>query len=76
MLYTYTLTYQSVSLREGFNKKTLKVMEFSIQILPPPPPPFDGKQTFFSHILFYVYIMFIITKFGENFEEQIYICFF
>ena len=42
------------SLREGFNKKkTLKVMEFSIQILtPPPPPPFDGKKTFNFHNFF------------------------
>ena len=49
-------------------------MEFSIQILPP--PPFDGKKTFFSHNFFYVFIMFIITKFGENFEETIDICLF
>ena len=51
-------------------------MEFSIQILPPPPPPFDGKKTFFFQYFFYVCIMFIITKFGENFEEKIDICFF
>ena len=40
-------------------------MEFSIEILPP--PPFYEKKTFF----FYVFIMFIITKFGENFEEKV-----
>ena len=47
-------------------------MEFSIQILP---PPLDGKNLFFPQF-FYVFIMFIITKFGENFEEKIDICFF
>ena len=50
-------------------------MEFSIQISPPP-PLFDGKKHFFCTIFFYVFIMFIITKFGENFEEKIDICFF
>ena len=42
-------------------------MEFSIQILPPPQPPFDGKKTYFFYNFVYVFIMFIITKFGENF---------
>ena len=28
------------------------------------------------HNFFYVFIIFIITKFGENFEEKIDICFF
>ena len=56
-------------------QKTLKVMEFSIQILPPP-PSFDGRRNKDSIIFFYVFIMFIITKFGENFEEKINICFF
>ena len=51
-------------------------MEFSIQIFPPPPPPFDGKKNNFFNNFFYVFIMFIITKFGENFEEKIDICFF
>ena len=37
----------NIYFREGFNKKTLKVMEFSIQILPP--PPFDGIKTFVFH---------------------------
>ena len=50
-------------------------MEFSIQILPPHPLHphllFDGKK-----IKMYVFIMFIITKFGKNFEEKIDICFF
>ena len=45
-------------------------MEFSIEFYPPPPP------CFFSTIFLYVFIMFIITKFGENFEEKIDICFF
>ena len=27
-------------------------------------------------IFFYVFIIFIITKFGENFEDKIDICFF
>jgi len=49
-------------------------MEFSIQILSP--HPLRWKKTFFSHNFFYVFIMFIITKFGENFEEKIDICFF
>ena len=47
-------------------------MEFAIQILPP--PPFYEKKTFISTIFFYVF-MFITTKFGENSEEQIDICF-
>ena len=50
-------------------------MEFFIKI-PPPPPPFDGKKTFFFPNFCYVFIMFIITQFGENFEEKIDICFF
>ena len=33
------------------------------------------KKMFFHNYL-YVFIMFIITKFGENFEEKIDICFF
>ena len=28
------------------------------------------------HNFFYVFIMFITTKFGKNFEEKIDICFF
>ena len=51
-------------------------MEFSIQILTPPHPPSMEKNTFIFHNFFYVFIMFIITKFGENFEEKIDICFF
>ena len=47
-------------------------MEFSINILTPPPhPPLMKKKHFF-----YVFIMFIRTKFGKNFEEKIYICLF
>ena len=58
-------------------KKTLKVMEFSIKILPlPAPPPFYEKKKKISTIFLYVFIMFIITKFGENFEDKIQICFF
>ena len=34
------------------------------------------KQKQKSTIFFYVFIIFIITKFGKNFEEKIYICFF
>ena len=47
--------------REGFNKKTLKVMEFSIQILPPPHPPSMEKTHFLPTIFLYVFIMFIFT---------------
>ena len=58
-------------------KKTLKLMEFPSTFCPPPlPPPFDGKKTFFSHNFCYVFIMFIITKFCENFKDKIDICFF
>ena len=46
-------------------------MEFSIQILSAP-PSMENK----IHNFFYVFIMFIITKFGDNFEEKIDICFF
>ena len=41
----------------------------------PPPPPLRWKKNIFFPIFFYVFIMFIITKFGENFEEKIDICF-
>ena len=51
-------------------------MEFPSKFYPPPPPPFDEKITFIFHNFFYVFIMFIITKFGENFEEKIDICYF
>ena len=44
-------------LREGFNKKTLKVMEFSIKILPPRTQLLWKKK--FPTIFFYVFIMFI-----------------
>ena len=67
------------SLREGFNKKTFELMEFSIQILPPPPhPPHPllWKKTFVFHNFSYFVIMFIIIKFGENFDEKNDICFF
>ena len=50
-------------------------MEFSIQIFPPHHPSIEKKHLFFT-IFFYVFIMFITTKFGENFEEKIDICFF
>ena len=48
-------------------------MEFSIQILPHPP---SMEKKHFFHNFFYVFIIFNITKFGENFEEKIDICFF
>ena len=64
-------------LRGGFNKKTnIKSYGILHPNFPPPPPPFDGKKHFFPHNFLYVFIMFIITKFGENFEEKIDICFF
>ena len=45
-------------------------MEFSIQILPPPHPPSMEKKHLFFTIFVYVFIMFIITKFGENFDKK------
>ena len=39
------LPRSAVLLREGFNKKTLKVMEFPSKFYPPQ-PPFDEKITF------------------------------
>ena len=51
-------------------------MEFSIQIFPPPTPLQWKKHIFFPQFFFNVFIMFIITKFGENFEEKVDICFF
>ena len=47
-------------------------MEFSIQILPPPSPKptFMEKKSFFSHNFLYVFIVFIVTKVGENFEDN------
>ena len=41
-------------------------MEFSIQMLPP-----SMEKKHFVSQFFYVFIMFIITKFGENFEGQV-----
>ena len=51
----------------SIKKKTLKVMEFSIQILH---HPLRWKKTYFFPHFLCVFIMFIITKFGENFEEM------
>ena len=51
-------------------------MEFSIQIFPPPHPPSMEKKHFFPQFCLYVFIMVIITKFGENLEDKIDICFF
>ena len=48
-------------LREGCNKKTLKVKE---------------EKIYFLMHNFYKIIMFIITQFGENFKEIIIFCFF
>ena len=53
----------------AFMLKALKVMEFSIKFL-----PFYGEKT--STIFVYVFFIFIITTFGENFEDKIDICFF
>ena len=51
-------------------------MEFSIQILPAHlhPPSMEKKHLSFT-IFFYVSIIFIIPKFGENFEDKIDLCF-
>ena len=51
-------------------------MEFSIEMLPPPPHPPSMEKNIFFPQFFYVFIMFITTKFGKNFEEKIDICFF
>ena len=63
-------------LREGFNKKNIKSYGIFHPNFTPPPPPFDEKKPFFSTIFCYVFIMFVITKFGENFEEKMDIFFF
>ena len=60
---------------EGINKKNIK----SYGIFHPnftPHPPSMEKNINFPHFFFYVFIMFVITKFDENFEEKIDICFF
>ena len=58
------------------SKKKRRILG-ALPLTPRPPPPLDGKKNiFFSTFFFYVFIMFIITKFGENFEEKIDICFF
>ena len=44
-------------------------MEVSIEILPHPPSM--KKRHFNPQYFFYVFIKFIITKFGKNFEEKI-----
>ena len=56
--------------REGFNEKTSKFKEFSINILTLPSPP-SLEKSFFPPQLFYMVIMFIIVKFGEKFKEEI-----
>ena len=45
-------------------------MEFSIQILPPRPPSMKKNNCFPKKNL-YVFIMIIITQFGEDFEDKI-----
>jgi len=45
-------------------------MELSIKIFTPNPPSMEKNH------FFYVFIMLSMTKFGENFEEKIDICFF
>ena len=51
-------------------------MKFSIEIFPP--PPFYGKKHiyFLFHNFFYVFIIFIVTKFIKNFEDKNDICVF
>ena len=49
-------------------------MEFSIEIVPP--TPLLWKKIIVLHNFFYVCIILIITKFGENFEEKMNIFFF
>ena len=44
-----------------------KKKEFSIKI--PPHPPYMEKKK--NSTFFYVFIIFMITNFGENFEEKI-----
>jgi len=67
-----------IFLREGFKKKKKKKMVGFIQRSSDPSQPgraLDKKNSKIT-IFFYVFIIFIITKFGENFEEKNDICFF
>ena len=60
---------------EGFNKKNIKSCGIFHLNFTPTHHPSTEKNIFFPQF-FYVFIMFIITKFGDNFEEKIDICFF
>ena len=63
--------------KEGFNKKIKKMVGF-IQCssdLSQEGRALDKKNSKITQFC-YVFIIFIITKFGENFEEKIDICFF
>ena len=63
-------------IREGF-KKTKKILGFIRRSSDPSQPgiALDKKKSKIPQ-LFYVFIIFINTKFGENFEDKIDICFF
>ena len=72
---SYNEVYQEV--REGL-KNIYKKMVWFIQRSSDTSQPgraLDKKNSKFTQF-FYVFIIFIITKFGENFEEKIDICFF
>ena len=60
-----------------FPKKTKKMVGFIQRSSDPSQPDrvLDKKNSKIP-MFFYVFIIFIITKFGENFEDKIDICFF
>ena len=75
--YTGTLLCKTILIREGL-KKIKNKNGWIYPMLSDPSQPgkaLDKKNRKF-HNLFYVFIIFIITNFGENFEEKIDICFF
>ena len=66
-----------ITLREGFKKKGGEMVGFIQRSSDPSQPgrTMDKQIQKFLNFM-YVFIIFIITKLGENFEEKFYICFF
>ena len=68
--------YQKCWLREGFKKKKKWLDLSNAHLTPASQAERWIKKIQKLYNFFYVFIIFIITKFGENFEEKIDICFF
>ena len=66
-----------ILIREGFKKNFKKWLDLSnAHLTPASQAERLIKKIQKLHNLFYVFIISIINKFGENFEDKIDICFF